>query len=57
MQYQSLFSEFFFFIRVAYGNVFNDINQVREELFEYTENYYNCQRLHSTLWYCSPIIR
>ncbi|KMQ49314.1 integrase [Chitinispirillum alkaliphilum] len=38
-----------------YGNVLNDINQVREELFEYIEDYYNCQRLHSTLGYCSPM--
>jgi len=37
-----------------YGNSLHDINQVETELFEYIERYYNCQRLHSTLGYCSP---
>jgi len=37
-----------------YGNDLRDVHHAEQELFEYIERFYNCQRLHATLGYLSP---
>ena len=36
------------------GRSYTDQNEARQEIFKYTELYYNTKRLHSSLGYMSP---
>ena len=37
-----------------YVNQYHDLENLRTHIEEFIENYYNRQRLHSALGYCSP---
>ena len=37
------------------GAYFADLEEARLELAEYLDHYYNTQRLHSALGYCTPL--
>lgn len=37
------------------GACFADLEEARLELAEYLDHYYNIQRLHSALGYCTPL--
>jgi len=37
-----------------YANQYSDLEHLRTNIQEFIEKYYNQQRLHSTLGYCSP---
>ena len=37
-----------------YANQYSDLEHLRSNLEEFIERYYNRQRLHSALGYCSP---
>jgi transposase InsO family protein len=37
------------------GTCFANLEEARLELAEYLDHYYNTQRLHSTLGYCTPL--
>ena len=37
------------------GACFTDLEEVRLKLVEYLDHYYNTQRLHSALGYCTPL--
>ncbi len=52
-QAESFFSRFK--AELIEGGVFEDLEQVRLEIFSYIEGYYNRVRLHSSLGYKSPI--
>jgi transposase InsO family protein len=41
-------------LEMIYRRTFQDAAQVRQELFDYIEVFYNRQRLHSSLGYRSP---
>jgi len=38
----------------VYANEYEDLEQLRSNLEEFIERYYNQERLHSALGYCSP---
>lgn len=37
-----------------FGEKWDNINQIKSELFQYIELFYNCQRLHASLGYVTP---
>lgn len=50
---ESLFSTFEFECRGLHD--FADLNHAQQVVGEYIDGFYNAQRLHSTIGYCSPI--
>lgn len=40
---------------LIHGTKFTRPEQARKEVFKYTELYYNTKRMHSSLYYLSPI--
>ena len=41
-------------VEEIYGNQYQDLEDLRSQLREFIEQYYNRERLHSALGYCSP---
>ena len=55
--YDNAVAESFFHtlkVELIYGDKFLSRQQARSKIFEYIEVFYNRERLHSTLGYCSP---
>lgn len=52
-QAESFFSRFK--TELVEGGIFESVEQARSETFSYIEGYYNRIRLHSSIWYLSPI--
>ena len=44
-----------FKIEAVYGNVFESRRRIEAEVFDYIENFYNNNRRHSSINYCSPL--
>jgi len=41
-------------IELIYQNTYQTRGQAQKDIFEYIEVFYNRERLHSSLGYCSP---
>jgi len=41
-------------VELIYQNTYQTRNQARRDIFEYIEIFYNRERLHSSISYCSP---
>jgi len=41
-------------VELIYQNTYQTRNQARRDIFEYIEIFYNRERLHSSIGYCSP---